>query len=308
MSEAILSIIASCALLVLSQLSPGPDIFYVLRTALARGYRAAIAVATGINIGFCIQAIIVCTVGTRIAEQSWSCWVLAAAGLWMLHLARCIMPPDRIRRHLRERREQRERLSACTAPVTCTPEGSVGHAVSAGAEDMAEAEGHALRSNAREDLSSAEACALGGEAALPGAETPGEPGEFGEPGGFGEFDAHGAGAEEDIPESLPRLLLRGFLCNILNVKCMLFIAGISISAVTRYSPQFPWFTPALIIAMLVAAQCGWMLWSGLMQLPTLRRLYARGSFAIDAAFAVLLCLFGLALFIPLAEAGLSLIF
>ena len=114
--------------------------------------------------------------------------------------------------------------------------------------------------------------------------------------------------EEDIPESLPRLLLRGFLCNILNVKCMLFIAGISISAVTRYSPQYPWFTAALIIAILFAAQCGWMLWSGLMQLPTLRRLYARGSFAIDAAFAVLLCLFGLALLIPLAEAGLSLIF
>lgn len=304
MSEAILSIIASCALLVVSQLSPGPDIFYVLRTALARGYRAAIAVATGINIGFCIQAIIVCTVGTRIAEQSWSCWVLAAAGLWMLHLARSIMPPDRIRRHLRERRAQRERLSACTAPVTCTPEGSVGHGDGPGAEDMAETGGSALRSNGREDLSSAEACALGGEAGLPGLETLGG----NAPGGSDEFGAHGATGEEDIPESLPRLLLRGFLCNILNVKCMLFIAGISISAVTRYAPQFPWFTPALIIAMLLAAQCGWMLWSGLMQLPTLRRLYARGSFAIDAAFAVLLCLFGLALFIPLAEAGLNLIF
>lgn len=303
MSEAILSIIASCALLVVSQLSPGPDIFYVLRTALARGYRAAIAVATGINIGFCIQAIIVCTVGTRIAEQSWSCWVLAAAGLWMLHLARCIMPPDRIRRHRRERR------GACTATAACTPEGSSGHDVGPDADGIAATEGDALRSNGREPLpgdtlKGENACTLGGEAALPGVSMPGG----NTLGASGEFGAHGVADEEDIPESLPRLLLRGFLCNILNVKCMLFIAGISISAVTRYSPQYSWFTAALIIAMLFAAQCGWMLWSSLMQLPTLRRLYARGSFAIDAAFAVLLCLFGLALLIPLAEAGLSLIF
>lgn len=273
MSEAILSIAASCALLIVSQLSPGPDIFYVLRTALARGYRAAVAVATGINIGFCIQAIIVCTVGTRIAEQSWSYWVLAAAGLWMLHLARCIMPPDRIRRH----RLNRDNNGRGNAGGKIRADGSVNKNPPTDATFPTNAEA-AFPGNSGNHLS---------------APIPGET---------------ATGSESDIPESLPRLLLRGFLCNILNVKCMLFIAGLSISAVTRYSPQYAWFTPALIIAMLLAAQSGWMLWSGLMQLPTLRRLYAKGSFAIDAAFALLLCLFGLALLIPLAEAGLKLIF
>ena len=67
MTDAVLSLIAYSSLLILSQLSPGPDIFFVLRTSLAQGYRAAIAVATGINLGFCLQAIIVCTLGTQLA-------------------------------------------------------------------------------------------------------------------------------------------------------------------------------------------------------------------------------------------------
>lgn len=234
MTDAVLSLIACSSLLILSQLSPGPDIFFVLRTSLAQGYRAAIAVATGINLGFCLQAIIVCTLGTQLARQPWICWVLAAAGLWLLHLARVIMPPSRIRAHLAARRSGRS--EEASSPLF-----------------------------------------------------------------------QDAPAQQQTPGTA-RLLLRGFLCNILNPKCMLFIAGISIEALARHGTQHTWFAPALVLSLVGAAQLGWMLWSGLMQLPRMQRWYARSAFGIDAVFAALLWLFAFALFIPLLKEASALIF
>lgn len=92
MSEALLSLGAVALLLVVSQLSPGPDLFFVVRTSLAQGFRAACAVVTGITIGITIQLCVVCALGNWLLEQPWSRWLLWAAAGWFLYLAWKIMP------------------------------------------------------------------------------------------------------------------------------------------------------------------------------------------------------------------------
>ena len=59
MMEACLSLVLLGVLLLVSQLSPGPDVFFVFRTALAQGFRAGSAVGSGISAGFLIQATLV---------------------------------------------------------------------------------------------------------------------------------------------------------------------------------------------------------------------------------------------------------
>ena len=92
MTDAVVSLIAASLILIISQLSPGPDLFYVVRTALAQGFRAACAVVTGITIGITIQLCIVCVAGPWLLEQEWSRWLLYAAAVWFLYLAWKIMP------------------------------------------------------------------------------------------------------------------------------------------------------------------------------------------------------------------------
>lgn len=150
--------------LVLSQLSPGPDVFFVFRTALARGWRGGAAVSAGINVGFCIQAVIVCTAGRWVLEQPWSRWVLVAAACWLLYLAWKIFP----------RRWK-------------------------GVGD--------------------ESLAHGGDTAVP----------------------------------LRQLAWQGFLCNILNPKCGLFIAGIVLEPLRLYSAQYAWYMPVLVAALVISS-------------------------------------------------------
>lgn len=198
-----------CLFLVLSQLSPGPDVFFVFRTALARGWRGGAAVSAGINVGFCIQALIVCTAGRWVLEQPWSRWVLVAAACWLLYLAWKIFP----RRW-------------------------------AGVGD--------------------ESLAHEGESAV----------------------------------SLRQLAWQGFLCNILNPKCGLFIAGIVLEPLCIYGPQYAWFTPVLVAALVVSSQLGWLFWCLLLQWHPIRSFYVRNTAPIDAVFALLLGLFAALLLIP----------
>lgn len=94
MLEAILTIIGVCGLMVVSQLSPGPDVIFVFRTALSQGFRGGAAVAFGINAGFLLQSIIACTLGAWVMEQEWSHWLVLAAACWLLYLAWKIFPRD----------------------------------------------------------------------------------------------------------------------------------------------------------------------------------------------------------------------
>lgn len=206
MFPALLSLVSVSLFLVLSQLSPGPDVFFVFRTALARGFRGGAAVSSGINAGFCIQALIVCTAGQWVMQQSWSRWVLLAAALWLLVLARKIFPRS----------------------------------------------------------------------------------------WKGTADIPAAGAEEDTLPLL-RLAAQGFLCNILNPKCGLFIASIALGPQSTYGNVFAWYTPALILALALSSQLGWMLWSALLQWHPIRGFYLRHTAVIDAAFAVFLALFAVML-------------
>lgn len=208
MSSALLSLLLVSLFLVLSQLSPGPDVFFVFRTALARGFRGGAAVSSGINAGFCIQTLVVCSAGQWVMQQSWSRWVLLAAAGWLLYLAYKIFP----------RRKT-------------------------------------------------------GEVSL------------------------GDSAEEDCV-SLWRLAGQGFLCNILNPKCGLFIAGIALGPLNTYGAAFAWYTPALVAALVLSSQLGWMFWSALLQWHPIRGFYLRHTRPIDTAFSLLLALFAILLLLP----------
>lgn len=203
MEEAVWSIAALSGLLVFSQLSPGPDVILVFRTALARGFRGGIAVGSGISLGFAIQAAIACTLGAWVMQLSLCTYLLWAAAAWLLYLAWKIFP----------------------------------------------------KSSSKTELQL---------------------------------------ADERSHTPYTVLLWQGFLCNILNPKCMLFILTLSAGSIKAHS-NIPWYTAALIIAFTAAGWLGWALWSALLQWAPLRRQYLRHTRVIDAVFALLLAGFAVLL-------------
>lgn len=206
MNTPLFSIVSVCGLLILSQLSPGPDVFFVFRTALAQGKRAGSAVGAGITLGFFIQTLIVCAAGGWVIQQSWSRWVLVAAALWLFYLAWKIFP-----RH-------------ASSPL------------------------HLNTAHTRRT-------------------------------------------------SLIGLFRQGFLCNILNPKCTLFICGLTLSPLHAYGHTYWWYTPSLVLGLQAASLGGWILWSTLLQWTPIRNLYLRHTRFIDTIFAILLAIFALRLLI-----------
>ncbi len=207
MIDALLSLVTVCGLLVFSQLSPGPDVFFVFRTALAQGCRAGVAVGAGISLGFFIQAAVVALCGSWVMQQDWAQWVLYAAAVWLLYLAWKIFPKTRV----------------------------------------------ALSADKLET-------------------------------------GQGAGRE-----SYGALLWQGFLCNILNPKCTLFICGLALGPLAAYGDAHAWFAPAIVLGLTLSGLLGWTFWSALLQWAPLRGLYLRHTVGIDALFSVLLALFALLL-------------
>ena len=207
MMDACFSLLLLGVLLPVSQLSPGPDVFFVFRTALSQGFRGGVAVGSGISAGFLIQTLLVVWTGGWLVAQPWSQWVLYAAVAWLLYLAWRIFPRHRVQ-----------------------------------------------------------------VAAL-------------------EF-------ETSAREPLRSLLAQGFLCNILNPKCTLFICGLSLGPLEQFGSSLAWYTPALVLVLTGSGLLGWMLWSALLQWRPVRCFYLRHTTAIDAVFAVLLVFFALALLLP----------
>ncbi len=205
MFDALLSLASICGLLVFSQLSPGPDVFFVFRTALAQGWRAGTAVGAGISLGFFIQTAVVACCGSWLMQQSWAHWVLYAAAAWLLWLAWKIFPR------------------------------------------------------------------------------------------VWKSDASAAFEAGQGKESAAVLLWQGFLCNILNPKCTLFICGLALGPLAAYGDSFVWFAPAVVLGLTLSGLLGWALWSALLQWAPLRGCYLRHTVAIDALFAALLALFALLL-------------
>lgn len=203
MLEAILTIGGVCALMVISQLSPGPDVIFVFRTALSQGFKGGAAVSLGINLGFLIQSVIACTLGAWVMEQEWSRWLVMAAACWLLFLAWKIFP--------RDWKQGKEVL----------------------------------------------------------------------------------GKAEEPRDSLCSLVGQGFLCNVLNPKCMLFILGLTLKPISQYGSLYGWFSPVLVAGLFAASLAGWWLWSALLQIHLLRSFYLRHTKGIDAGFALLLAFFAL---------------
>ena len=204
MLEALCSLVMLGGLLMVSQLSPGPDVFFVFRTALAQGFRAGSAVGTGIAAGFLIQAALVAWVGGWLMAQPWSQWVLYAAAVWLLYLAWKIFPRKRV--------------------------------------------------------------AVAGDK-----------------------------LETTVREPLHVLFWQGFLCNILNPKCTLFICGLSIGPLEQFGASSAWYAPALVLVLTGSGLLGWWLWSALLQWSPVRHFYLRHTTGIDALFAILLAVFAILL-------------
>ena len=204
MMEALFSLVALFGLLLVSQLSPGPDVFFVFRVALAQGFRAGAVVGCGIAAGFLIQAVLVAWGGGWLMAQPWSRWVLYAATGWLLYLAWRIFPRRRV-----------------------------------------QVQQGALETAAR--------------------------------------------------ETLTVLFMRGFLCNILNLKCTLFICGLSLAPLEQFGSVYGWYAPALVLVLSGACLVGWVMWSALLQWAPVRGFYLRHTTGIDALFAVMLAMFAILL-------------
>ena len=204
--DVVLSLSVVCGLLVLSQLSPGPDVFFVFRTALARGFRAGVAVGAGISLGFLIQAAVACSAGAWVMQQSWSLYMLWAAAAWLLYLAWKIFPKQ--------------------------------------------------WGGAEVDLSKKE---QGGTCRV--------------------------------------LLWQGFLCNILNPKCMLFILTLSAGPLQAHTDTV-WYAPLLAVMLTLSGLLGWVMWSALLQWRPVQGVYRRYAVWVDAVFAVLLAVFAVLLVVP----------
>ena len=204
MMEARCSLVMLGGVLFLSQLSPGPDLFFVFRTALAQGARAGSAVGSGITLGFLIQAVLVTWIGGWLMAQPWSYWVLYAASAWLLYLAWRIFPRHRV-----------------------------------------EVGGDKLETRER--------------------------------------------------SSLAALFAQGFLCNILNPKCTLFICGLSLGPLEEYGTVHDWYTGSLVVVLSGACLLGWVMWSILLQWKPVRHVYLRYTAGIDALFALLLAAFAVLL-------------
>ncbi len=214
MAEVVTSILLVCGTLVLSQLSPGPDVFYVFRTSLAQGFRRGFAVALGINFGFLIQSIIACTLGAWVLRQSWCCWLISGAACWLLFLAWRIFPK------------------------------------------------------------------------------------------FGVDAGISLDSETVENEHYSTLILGGFLCNILNPKCMLFILSLTADALRRHS-HLTWYLPTLIGCLFFSSLGGWALWSALLQWTPLRWVYLRYTHIVDACFALILVVFAVFLLVKLRTGSVA---
>lgn len=204
MMEALGSLVALFGLLLVSQLSPGPDVFFVFRVALAQGFRAGAMVGSGIAAGFLIQASLVAWGGGWLMAQPWSQWVLYVATAWLLYLAWRIFPRRRVQVQQGE-----------------------------------------LETSAR--------------------------------------------------EALAVLFVRGFLCNILNLKCTLFICGLSLAPLEQFGGVYVWYAPVLVLVLSGACLVGWVAWSALLQWKPVRGFYLRHTTGIDALFAFLLAVFAVLL-------------
>ncbi len=85
--EAVFYILSCLGILLISQLSPGPDFVLVVRAALNKGWRAGAWLGAGIGVGSGVHGVLFCYWGTWLVEQTWSIYIIIAASLWLLYLA-----------------------------------------------------------------------------------------------------------------------------------------------------------------------------------------------------------------------------
>ncbi|MEG1507573.1 MAG: LysE family translocator [Akkermansia sp.] len=83
-------------LLLLSQLSPGPDQTLVTRSSLRYGLRAGVIVSLGIGTGVIAHAVVACTLGSVLLQSAYGWLFYDLAALWLIYLAWKIMPRHQV--------------------------------------------------------------------------------------------------------------------------------------------------------------------------------------------------------------------
>lgn len=105
------------------------------------------------------------------------------------------------------------------------------------------------------------------------------------------FAAWRAGTKIDFSVKIPQSrspYVRGFLCNILNPKALLFFAGVITPFLSQAHPA--WWPALLCLVMVVQSLTLWCLWAWVLQHKKVRATYNKYHPALDATFGFALLL------------------
>ncbi len=104
----------------------------------------------------------------------------------------------------------------------------------------------------------------------------------------------GAAPEDAFKQKLRRtkgLFLRGLICNLLNVKCVLFISALILPGLEKFGETISWYSLAICTILPLVGWLTWMLWCGLLQVEFIKRFYLAHLRLWDTVFALLLGFF-----------------
>lgn len=100
---------------------------------------------------------------------------------------------------------------------------------------------------------------------------------------FGLLKRGPSGAEGEAP-AMRSPYLRGLFCNLLNLKVLVFFAGVVAPFLKEDHPQ--WWPVALWSVIVSESLILWGLWVWLLQIPAIRRAHRKAGRGLDLVFAL----------------------
>ncbi len=104
-----------------------------------------------------------------------------------------------------------------------------------------------------------------------------------------------AGSADERPAATRSPYLRGFICNLLNPKAVVFLAATCAPFLSGDHP--PWWPFAIVALVIVQGGTLWALWAWLLQWRPLRTRYENSARWIDGAFGIALAVLALTLLV-----------
>lgn len=105
------------------------------------------------------------------------------------------------------------------------------------------------------------------------------------------------------PPAIPaaRFFRRGLLCNLTNPKVLVFFAALTAPFLGANRPS--WWPLALWLVLVAEGLVLWGLWVAVLQHPRVRALHARSCGIINRAFALMMLVLAVVLFVEAARVG-----